>query len=48
MSSEAAETHLSQNKREARREASSPARPAQPVCAPFLSDGIEQVRDSHC
>jgi hypothetical protein len=48
MSSETTETRFKQGKRETRREPSSSTGPSEPVRAPFLNDGIEQVRDSHC
>jgi hypothetical protein len=48
MSTDTSETGRKQSKRETRREQSSSKAPAQPVSAPFLSDGIEQIRDSHC
>ena len=48
MSTETSETRPKQSKREPRREPSSSTGPSQPVTAPFLSDGIEQIRDSHC
>jgi hypothetical protein len=48
MSTETSETRLKQSTRETRREPSSSTAPSQPISAPFLSDGIEQVRDSHC
>jgi hypothetical protein len=48
MSTETSKTPLKQGKRETRPEPSSSTGPSQPVTAPFLSDGIEQVRDSHC
>ena len=48
MSTETSETRPKQGKRETRPEPSSSTGPSQPVSAPFLSDGIEQVRGSHC
>jgi hypothetical protein len=48
MSSETSEPRSKQDNRETRREPASSTGPSQPVRAPFLSDGLEQVRDSHC
>ena len=47
MSSESTETPF-KHKHETRPEPASPTAPSQPIRAPFLSDGLEQVRDSHC
>jgi hypothetical protein len=46
MSSETSKTRPEENKPESRREPASST--SQPTRAPFLNDGIEQVRDSHC
>jgi hypothetical protein len=48
MFSETTETRVEKGKRDTRREPSSSTGPSEPVRAPFLNDGIEQVRDSHC
>jgi hypothetical protein len=48
MTSETTETRSKPSKHEARREPSSSTGPSQPLRAPFLNDGVEQVRDSHC
>jgi hypothetical protein len=47
MSDETTETQVEQSKRETRREPSSPTG-SQKARAPFLNEGIEQIRDSHC
>jgi hypothetical protein len=48
MFSETTETRVEKGKRDTRREPSSSTGSSEPVRAPFLNDGIEQVRDSHC
>jgi hypothetical protein len=39
---------LKQDKRDPRRDSSSATAPSNPIQPPFLSDGPELVRDSHC
>jgi hypothetical protein len=46
--SETTEDGIKQRKREPRRDSSSSTAPSQPLPPPFLSDGLEAVRDSHC
>ncbi|HWL20500.1 MAG TPA: hypothetical protein VNS33_12580 [Bradyrhizobium sp.] len=48
MASESTEDRLKQGERETRRASPSSPAPSQPVRPPFLSDGLELVRDSHC
>jgi len=48
MASESTEDRFKQSKREPRRDSSSSTVPSQPLRPPFLNDGLEGVRDSHC
>lgn len=48
LASESTEDRFKQGKREPRREPSSSTVPSQPLRPPFLSDGLEGVRDSRC
>jgi hypothetical protein len=47
MASQPDEDRLKQSEREPRRTSSSAQR-SEPIRAPFLADGLELVRDSHC
>jgi hypothetical protein len=48
MASKSIEDRLKQARREQSRDTSPSTAPSQPVNPPFLSDGPELVRDSHC
>jgi hypothetical protein len=48
MASERTEDLLKQGKREPRRDSAPSTAPSKPIRAPFLSDGLESVRDTHC
>jgi hypothetical protein len=47
MASQRNEDRVKQSEREPRR-ASSPAPRSEPIRPPFLAEGLELVRDSHC
>jgi hypothetical protein len=48
MTSASTKDGLKQDKRDPRRDSSSATAPSNPIQPPFLSDGPELVRDSHC
>jgi hypothetical protein len=48
LTSERTEDRLKQINRDPRRDSSSEQAGSKPMRAPFLNDGLELVRDSHC
>jgi hypothetical protein len=48
MASQRNEDRVKQSEREPRRASSSSATQSEPIRPPFLAEGLELVRDSHC
>jgi hypothetical protein len=48
LASDSTEDRPKQDKREPHRDSSASPAPSKPIRAPFLSDGPELIRDSHC